>query len=137
MRRSNYLTGVHVVAALLSVVAAVVGGIHSPAIGFPIAVAILLALDAFPLPFISTSIGVLLYKDALQKMYGSVKQGGIKRGIFIKELFTAAVGWLAIGSFLLGMRTVGISNTILFIALVVSCIASEIEVWMVKRFLKT
>jgi len=137
MRRPNYLTGVHVVGALLSVVAAILGGIHSPAIGFPFAVAILLVLDALPLPFISKSIGVLAHKDAVRKMYGSIRWGGIKRGFFIKVLFTGAVLWLAIRSFPLGMRTAGISNMVLFIALAISCVASTIEVWMVEGFLKS
>lgn len=135
--RPKYLAWMHGIGVFLSVASAIIGGVRSPAIGFPIAVVILLVLDALPLPFISNSIGVLAHKDAVRKMYGSIRWGGIKRGIFIKVIFTAAVLWLAVRSFPLGMRTAGISNTVLFVGLMISNIASVIEVWMVERFLKS
>lgn len=136
MSRPKYLAWMHVVGAILSVVALFIGGLRSPAIGFPIAVAILLALDALPPPTISQTAGVPAYKSALRGMYGSIKEGGMRRGFFIKELFTGAVIILAIGSFRYGMRTAGLSNAVLGIALVISCIASEIEASAMKKAMR-
>lgn len=130
----------HGVGAVLSVVALFIGGLHSPAIGFPIAVAILIALEVLPTnalvykPVTTQSLKVQqLFRNILREAYGSIKGGGIKRGIFIKELFTLAVIYLAIGSFVHGMRAAGLSNAVLGIALVISSTASEIEASMIKR----
>ena len=129
MRRPRYLAWMHGIGAVLSVVALFLGGLRSPAIGFPIAVAILIALEVLP-------AGVLAHKSALRGAYGSIKRGGIRRGIFIKELFTFAVIYLAIGSFTHGMKAAGLSNVVLGVALIISSIASEIEASMMKRAIR-
>jgi len=124
--RPRYLSRLHGVGVILSVVALFIGGLQSPAIGFPIAVAVLIALEVFP-------PGVLAHKSALRGAYGSIKAGGIRRGIFIKEIFTVAVFYLAIGSFMYGMKAAGLSNAVLGVALLISDIASEIEASMMKK----
>lgn len=131
--RPKYLAWMHGVGVVLSVVALFIGGLRSPAIGFPIAVAILIALEVLPPPTFPKTAGVLTYKSALRGAYGSIKRGGIRRGIFIKEIFTLAVIYLAIGSFAYGMRAAGLSNAVLGVALVISCVASEIEASMIRR----
>ena len=125
MRKPRYLGWMHGIGFVLSVVALIVGGLYNPAIGFPIAVAILIALEIPSSP-------ELLSREILRIIYGSIIRGGMRRGIFIKEMFTFAAIYLAISSFAFDMVTAGLSNAILGVALVISCAASEIEAKAIK-----
>lgn len=126
MGRPKYLGWVHGIGVVLSITALFIGGVYSPAIGFPIAVAVLIALEVPQPPKLTN-------KELLWTIYGSIKKGGIRRGLFIKEMFTVAVIYLAIGSFAFGMKTAGLSNAVLGTALVISSIASEIEAIGIKK----
>ncbi len=128
--RPRYIPWMHGVGVFLSVAALIIGGLHNPAIGFPLAVIILIALEV-PAP---QSISD---RKILRIIYGSIRGGGIRRGIFITEMFTAAVLLLAVRSFHFGMREAGLSNMVLGIGLAISCVASEIGARRLKRGLKS
>lgn len=73
-------------------------------------------------------------KGILQIIYGSIAKGGIRRGIFIKEMFTIALVWLTIASYIFFHDITGaVANGILTIALIISDVANEIEVRSIKR----
>lgn len=129
MGRPEYLMWMHGTGVGLSVASLIIGGLHNPGIGFCIAVAIFIALELF-------SSSELIDKKILRIIYGSIMGGGIRRGIFIKEMFTVAVIYLAISSFALGMKTAGLSNALLGVALVISTIASELEARGIKKAIK-
>ena len=126
MIKPSHLNWMHGIGVILSIIAMIVGGYDNPAIGFPAVVAILIALEIPSSPKLPS-------KEILRIVYGNVKWGGIKRGIFIKELFAIAVIYLAVGSYMFEMKTVGLSNVILGAALVISSIASEIEASNIRK----
>ena len=125
MGRPKYLTWLHSLGFILAIAALVIGGLHNPAIGFPIAISILIALE-IPSPKPAS-------KELLPMILGSIKRGGMRRGIFIRELFTLAVAYLAISNFASGMTTAGLSSSVLATALVLSCVASEVEVRRMRQ----
>ncbi len=125
MNRPKYMTWLHGTGLILAIAALVIGGLRNPAIGFPIAIAILIALEVPPPRPAS--------KDILPMILGSIRRGGMKRGIFIRELFALAVAYLAISSFVSGMTTAGFSNSVLAAALILSSLASEIEAHRMRQ----
>ena len=125
MSRPKYLAWLHGIGVILSIGALAIGGLHNPAIGFPIAIAILIALQ-IPSPKPTN-------KEILSIIYGSIRRGGIRRGIFITEMFTGAVAYLAISNFAFGMATAGFSNALLAAALIISSIASEIDAHAMRK----
>ncbi len=128
MSRPKYLAWLHSIGTVLSIGALVIGGLHNPVIGFPIVIAILIALEiSSPKP---------TNKEILQIIYGSIQRGGIRRGIFIREMFAGAVTYLAISNFAFGMTTAGFSNAVLAIALIISSTASEIEAHAMKKAMR-
>ena len=125
MGRPKYLTWLHSLGFILAIAALVIGGLRNPAIGFPITISILIALE-IPSPKPAS-------KELLPMILGSIKRGGMRRGIFIREMFTLAVAYLAISNFASGMTTAGLSSSVLAAALVLSSIASEIEVRRIRQ----
>jgi hypothetical protein len=125
MGRPKYLAWIHSIGTILAIVALVIGGLRNPAIGFPIVIAILIALE------ISSSKPT--NKEVLRIVYGSIRRGGIRRGIFIREMFAVAVTYSAISNFAFGMTTAGFSNAVLAAALIISSIASEFEAHMLRK----
>jgi len=119
MGRPKYLTWLQSIGFVLAIAALVIGGLHNPAIGFPIAISILIALEV-PAPKPAS-------KELLPMILGSIRRGGVRRGIFIREMFTMAVAYLAISNFASGMITAGFSSAVLAAALILSSAASEIE----------
>ena len=119
MGRPKYLTWLHSFGFILAIAALVIGGFRNPAIGFPIAISILIVLE-IPSPKPAS-------KELLPMILGSIKRGGMRRGIFIREMFTLAVAYLAISNFASGVTTAGLSSSVLAAALVLSSVASEIE----------
>ena len=129
MSRPGYLAWLHSTGVILAVVALIIGGPRNPAIGFPIVIAILIALE------ISSSKPA----DAkiLQIIRGSIRRGGIRRGIFIREMFAGAVACSAIINFAFGMRMAGFSSAVLAAALIISSIASEIEARAIRKAMRS
>jgi len=125
MERSRYLSWMHGVGALFAFAAILVGGYLNPAIGFPIVVAILIALE-IPQPG-------RIDEKLIPIIYGSIKRGGVKRGVFINELFTVAVIVLSIRSFFMGNLFAGYSNVLLTTGLIFSDIASEIFLLQMRK----
>ncbi len=125
MGRPKYLTWLHSLGFILAIAALVIGGLRNPAIGFPIAISILIALE-IPSPKPAS-------KELLPMILGSIQRGGMRRGIFIREMFTLAVTYLAISNFASGMTTAGLSSSVLAAALVLSSVASEIEVRRMRQ----
>ncbi|MFC1965455.1 hypothetical protein ACFLWI_00675 [Chloroflexota bacterium] len=125
MGRPKYLTWLHGLGFILAIAALVIGGLHNPAIGFPIVISILIALE-IPSPKPAS-------KELLSMILGSIKRGGMRRGIFIREMFTLSVAYLAISNFASGMTTAGLSSSVLAAALVLSSVASEIEVRRMRQ----
>ncbi|MFC1906573.1 hypothetical protein ACFLW8_00600 [Chloroflexota bacterium] len=119
MGRPRYLTWLHSIGFVLAITALVIGGLRNPAIGFPIAISILIALEV-PSPKPAS-------KELLPMILGSIRRGGMRRGIFIREMFALAVAYLAISNYASGMITAGFSNSVLAAALILSSAASEIE----------
>ncbi len=125
MGRPKYLTWLHSLGFILAIAALVIGGLRNPAIGFPIAISILIALE-IPSPKPAS-------KELLPMILGSIQRGGMRRGIFIREMFTLAVAYLAISNFASGVMTAGLSSSVLAAALVLSSVASEIEVRRMRQ----
>ena len=126
MTRRKYLAWLHSIGVVLSIAALLIGGLHNPAIGFPIVIGILIALEipSSPKP---TS------KESLQMIYGSIRRGGIRRGVFIREMFAGAVTYSAVSNFTFGTTIAGFSSAVLAAALIISSIASEIEARTVRK----
>ena len=128
MSRPKYLAWLHSIGVVLSIGALVIGGPHNPAIGFPIVIAILIALEiSSPKP---------TNKELLRIIYGSIRRGGIRRGIFIREMFAGAMICSAISNFAFGMTTASFSNAVLAAALIISSMASEIEVHAIRKAMR-
>lgn len=130
MNRPRYISILHAIGAILSVVSFLILLIwesRNPGILFCLAVAILILLEV---PTHKGDPG----KEILVIIYGSVIKGGMRRGIFIKEMFTIALLWLTIATYLFFHDITGaIANGVLTIALLISSIANEIEVQPIKR----
>lgn len=108
-----------------------IGQIHNPGILFCLAVGILIGLEVSPVN------NEYPCRTILQAAYGNIKDGGIRRGIFIKEIFALAIFWLTIATYLFYHDFIGaIANGILTLALVVSVIANEIEAKIIKRIIE-
>jgi len=120
LNRPVYISVLHIFGVELSIASfltLLIYEIRNPGILFCPAVAILIALEV-PIPKENLS------KEAL----GSIKKGGVRRGIFIKELFTIALFWLTIATYLFFHDVTGtVANGILTIALIISDVANEIE----------
>ncbi|MFC2060331.1 hypothetical protein ACFLTZ_04480 [Chloroflexota bacterium] len=129
MGRPKYLAWLHSIGTVLSIGALIIGGLHNPAIGFPIVIAILIALEIPSSPKPTN-------KEILRMIYGSIRRGGIRRGIFIREMFAGAVIYSAISNFASGATTASLSNMLLAAALIISSIASEIEVHTIRKAMK-
>ena len=129
MSRPKYISWLHTIGAVLAIGALIVGGIRNPAIGFPIVIAILICLE------ISSSQPVS--KEVLQRIYGSIQRGGIRRGIFIREMFAVAIMYSAISNFAFGMTTAGFSSAVLAAALIISSVASEIEAHKIRQVVES
>jgi len=129
MSRRKYLAWLHGIGVVLSIGALVIGGPHNPALGFPIVIAILIAMEIPSSPKPTN-------KEILTMIYGSIRRGGIRRGTFIRELFGGAVTYSAISNFAFGMITVGFSNAVLAAALIISSIASEIEAHAMRKMVR-
>ena len=125
MSRPKYIAWLHAIGAVLAVGALIVGGLRNPAIGFPIVIAILICLEIPSSPPAG--------KEILRRVYGSIRGGGIKRGIFIREMFAAAIIYSAISNFVFGMTTAGFSSAVLAAALIISSIAGEIEAHKIRQ----
>jgi len=125
MGRPKYLTWLHSFGFILAISALFTGGLRNPAIGFPIAISILIALE---IPSQKPAS-----KELLPMVLGSIRRGGMRRGIFIRELFTLAVTYLAISNFTSGLMTAGLSSSMLASALVLSSVASEIELHRIRQ----
>ena len=82
MGRPKYLTWLHSLGFILAIAALIFGGLYNPAIDFPIAICILIALE-IPSPKPAS-------KELLPMILGSIKKSGMRRGIFIREMFTLA-----------------------------------------------
>jgi len=128
MNRLKYLAWLHSIGVALSIGALVIGGLHNPAIGFPIVIGVLIALEI--------SSAKPANKDILRIIHGSIRRGGIRRGIFIREMFAVAVTYSAISNFASGMTTVGFSNAVLAAALITSSVASEIEAHSIRKAIR-
>ena len=130
MNRPVYISVLHAIGVVLSVVSfliLLIWATRNPGILFCPAVAIFLALE------VPTHKGNPS-KTMLRIIYGSITKGGIRRGIFIKEMFTAALFWVTMGNYLFFHDVTGtIANGMLTFALVVSVIANEIEAQMIKK----
>ena len=130
MNRPRYISVLHAIGFVLSIVSfliLLVWETRNPGILFCPAVAILIALE------VPTHKGNP-NKGILQIIYGSITKGGIRRGIFIKEMFTIALLWLTIGTYIFFHDIAGTAaNGILTIALIISDMANEIEVRSIKR----
>ena len=128
MSRPKYTNWLHSIGVILAIGALVAGGLRNPAIGFPIVIAVLIALEIFsPKP---------ASKEIYQMAYGSIRSGGIRRGIFIREMFAAALTYSAISNFALGMQGAGLSSALLAAALIISSAASEIEAHTMRTALR-
>ena len=125
MIRPKYLLVIKSIGFILAIVALVIGGLRNPAIGFPVAISIVIALE-IPSPKPAS-------KELFPMILGSIKRGGVRRGIFIREMFTLAVAYLAISNFASGMTTAGLSSSVLAAAPVLSSVASEIEVRRMRQ----
>ncbi|MFC1892980.1 hypothetical protein ACFLYR_02935 [Chloroflexota bacterium] len=97
MVKSKYIAWLHILGIVLCLGALGIGGLQNPAIGFPIVITILISLEVFSPKPTNT--------DILRTAYGSIRRGGIRRGIFIREMFAAALTFSAISNFALGMTT--------------------------------
>ena len=128
MTSHKYLTWLHGTGVMLSVGALVIGGLHNPALGFPVVIAILISLEIPSSPKPAD-------KGALSMIYGSIRRGGIRRGTFIREMFGVAVTYSAIINFTSGMTIAGFSNALLAAALIISSIASEIEAHSIRKII--
>ena len=128
MSRPKYLAWLHSIGVVLAIGALVIGGLRNPAIGFPIVIGILIALEVSP-PKTTN-------KEILPMIYGSIRRGGIRRGIFIREMFAGAVTYSAISNFIFGTTTAGFSNVVLAAALIISSIASEIEAYALRKAMR-
>ncbi len=128
MSRPKYLAWLQSIGVVLAIIALVIGGLRNPAIGFPIAIAIMIALE-IPSPKPTN-------KEILRIICGSIRRGGIRRGIFIREMFAGALIYAAISSFVSGMTTAGFSNAVLAAALIISSIASEIETHAMRKAMR-
>jgi len=130
LERPEYISWLHFIGVLLSVISFLILLIwenHNPGILFCPAVAILIVLEV-PTHKGNTS------KEMLMIIYGSITKGGMRRGIFIKEMFTIALFWLSIATYLFFHDVTGaVANGILTIALIISDVANEIEVQPIKR----
>ena len=126
--RPRYVTSMHAAGVVLSVVALGVGGLDNPAIGFPIAISILISLDVPSSPKPAD-------EDTLTIIHGSIRSGGIKRGAFIKGLFAIALLYAGLTEFL-DVQTVESSFRVLLgTALGVSSMASQLEARAVRNAL--
>ena len=74
MSRHKYLAWLHSIGVILSIGALVIGGLHNPALGFPIVIAILIALEIPSSPKPTN-------KEILAMIYGSIRRGG-KRNFY-------------------------------------------------------
>ena len=126
MSRPKYIAWLHITGVALG--ALFIGGLRNPAIGFPIAMSIMIALE-ISLPK-STS------KEAARVTRGSILGGGIRRGIFIREMFAGAMIYSALSNLAFGMPTASLSSALLAAALIISSLASEIEVHAGKTALR-
>ena len=132
MERPRYISVLHAIGAALSAISfliLLVGVPVNPGILFCPAVAILIALE------VPTRKGNP-NKEILRIIYGNITRGGIRRGIFIKEMFTIALFWLTVATYIFFHDTTGtVANGIVTIGLIISVIANEIEVLPIKRAL--
>lgn len=128
VERPTYLAAIHGAGVIFAVAALFIRGLDSPAVGFPIAITILIGLSIPSSPKPADT-------NALQIIHGSILQGGIRQGVFIKGVFALAL--LYMGARIYINTGNGAANLMLGTALAVSAIASEIEAWTVRKVVES
>lgn len=128
VRRPGWVRGLHGAGVVISLVALAMRGLDSPAVGFPIAIAILagLGVPASPKP---------RNPEKLRTVHGSVLGGGIRQGAFIKGMFAASLLYMGLIEWAGAGATGGVTDVLLGSALAISSAASEIEALQVRRLL--
>jgi hypothetical protein len=130
MRKPKYLQLLHIIGFLLVIAGAFVGGLQNPAIGIYVVIAFLvIGLEILNLPPVNV--------NTIPFVIGSVRYGGIRRGVALGWGFTAAVIYLTVFNFLIGLDMVAYSNLLLVLGIVISNIALEIYIFLLKRFYRT
>ncbi len=126
-QRPAYLAWLHGAAAAACVAALPVGGAGNPAIGFPIAIAVSIALEipSAPKP-----------RKLLPIIHGSVRKGGMRRALFIREMFCLAVVYMAIANLLAGAIAPAISSFVIAAAMITSSAAGEVEASAMRRAMR-
>ena len=119
------------VSLVFCVMALVFGGLKNPMMGFPVAIMVMLILE------LSTPKIEYPNKEALKMAYGSLIRGGIRRGIFIKEMFYAAILLAFVMSALKGNERFMLIYGALSLALTISTISSEIEAYNMRRIFRS
>ncbi len=124
-KRPNFIYFLHFGALLLALSSIYISGILSPGLGFSIVISTFIILD-----ILGTSS-----KDpsSFSICYGNIVKGGIKRGIFIRELVALAMLYSSINNYINDNTKTATINLVLFLALALSSIANEIEANLNKK----
>lgn len=127
MSSINICKFLQAISLIFCIAALVIGGLTNPMIGFPIAIMIMIGLE------IITPKMEIPSEKVLKMAYGSIRSGGIRRGIFIREMFCSAIIIAFIWNFSQGRVTFSYIYGALAIALIISSISSEIEAYTFKK----
>jgi hypothetical protein len=125
IKRPKYIIWMHTAGLLLAITAFFFGGFTNPSLGFALVISLFIALDL--------KGSADRQKGSIHICYGDIMKGGIRRGLFSREMVALAMLYSAISNLSQNNIKPGTFSLILATALMLSSAANELELFFARQ----